>query len=485
MNLEIIILAGGQGTRMRSNRPKALHLIGGAPMLHHVITAANALAPQQIHVVVGAHGERVKAALKHAHAGETMPNLNWVAQAAPRGSGHAAQQAMPGVADAAMVLILYSDTPLIGAPTLRSLLAAAHAQSESQSLALLTARVENPTGLGRIVRDARGKVTGIVEQKDADSAQQQIRECNTGVLAGRADIIKAALARVDNRNAAQEFYLTDVIAHAVAAGVEIATCQPRGAAAVAETIGVNCSLDLMRAERIFQARQARDLLAQGVRLRDAARLDVRGRCQFGRDCEVDINVILEGAVEVGAQCKIGANTIVRDSRIGAGSIIEANCVIEQAVIGARCVIGPFARLRPHTQIAAETRIGNFVEIKQSHIGQGSKINHLSYVGDSELGVGVNIGAGVITCNYDGANKHRTRIGDDVLIGANSQLVAPLVIGDGATIGAGSTITKNVAAKKLALSRARQSTVPGWARPVKKTRSAEKSAETTTKKSVKK
>ena len=325
-------------------------------------------------------------------------------------------------------------------------------------------------GLGRILRDGRGKVVGIVEEKDADSAERQIRECNTGFMAGPAAVIRAELDKLDNHNAQKEFYLTDIIASAATAGVEITACR---ADAVEETLGVNSQADLARVERIHQMRQARNLLEQGVRLRDPARFDLRGRCEFGRDCVVDVNVILEGRVIIGDQCVSGANTIIRNSRIDAGGVIKANCVIEDAVIGANCTIGPFARLRPQTELDGGARIGNFVEVKKSRIGRDSKINHLSYVGDSDLGAGVNIGAGVITCNYDGADKHRTVIGNDVFVGSNSQLVAPLVIGDGATIGAGSTITEDVAGKTLAVGRARQIAVDGWVRPPGKRKSCRK------------
>ena len=471
MILEAIILAAGEGVRMRSTLPKALHPVGGRPMLAHVVEAAKALAPAKIHLVVGRHGDTVRVALEDALANpddgdkKIIDKINWVTQEKPLGTGHAAQQAMPAVNQAATVLLLYGDTPLISAPTLRLLIAAADHPSER--LGLLTAEVDNSDGLGRIVRDRRGKVVRIVEEKDADDETRKIRECNTGFIAAPAAVIAAGLAKLENNNAQKEFYLTDLIAHAAAAGVEITTCQP---CAVDETLGVNSQADLARVERIFQGNQARDLLEQGVRLRDPSRFDLRGRCEFGRDCVVDVNVILEGRVVIGDQCVIGANAIVRNSRIGAGSVIEANCVIDDAVIGARCTIGPFARLRPQTELDDGARIGNFVEIKKSRVGRDSKINHLSYVGDSDLGSGVNIGAGVITCNYDGAEKHRTVIGDDVFVGSNSQLVAPLVIGDGATIGAGSTITESVAGKTLAVGRARQTTVDGWARPAGKPKS---------------
>lgn len=467
--LEAIILAAGDGARMRSTLPKTLHAVGGRPMLAHIIEAVNSLMPATIHIVVGRQGEQVKSAIaevfaqsRHAeHAdGDALRRINWVTQSEPLGSGHAALQALPAVDPTATVLLLYGDTPLLGAQTLRSLAASGGASD----LGLLTATVDDPTGLGRIVRDRRGAIVRIVEERDADEAHRQIRECNAGCLAAPAAVLADALAKLDNDNAQGEFYLTDVVAHAIAAGVEVVSCQP---GAVAETFGVNSRADLARVERLFQAGQARRLLEEGVTLRDPARLDVRGRCEFGRDCVVDVNVILEGRVVIGDDCALGANVIIRNSRIGDGCVIEANSVIDNAVVGARCRIGPFARLRPQSQLEDGVHIGNFVEIKKSRLGSGVKANHLSYVGDSALGRGVNIGAGVITCNYDGRDKHRTVIGDDVFVGANSELVAPLAIGDGATIGAGSTITEDVAAEALAVGRAKQKTVRGWTRPAKK------------------
>ena len=463
MTVEAVILAAGEGARMRSTLPKALHTVGGRAMLAHVIDAVNALKPAKIHVVVGHRGEQVKSSL--ALDAPLNDKINWVTQKEQLGTGHAVMQAMPAVDRAATLLLLYGDTPLISAATLQRLVATATDGDEGEGgLALLTATVPDPSGLGRIVRDRHGEVVRIVEEKDASDAQKQIRECNAGFIAAPAGVVETALAQLDNDNAQKEFYLTDIVAGASAAGVKIAACQP---AAVEEILGVNTHADLARAERIFQAAQARRLLDQGVCLRDPARLDVRGHCEFGADCVVDVNVILEGEVVVGEGCRIGAGAVIRNSRIGAGSVIDANCVIDNAVVGARCQIGPFARLRPQSELDSEVHIGNFVEVKKSRIGRGSKANHLSYLGDSTLGRGVNIGAGVITCNYDGADKHHTRIGDDVFVGSNSQLVAPLAIGDGATIGAGSTITEDVAAEALAVGRARQKTVDGWTRPLKR------------------
>ncbi len=466
MNIEVIILTAGNGTRMRSTLPKVLHTVGGKPMLAHVIETAATLVPTKIHVVVGSQSDVVQSVIEHTlqarnqQLTEGMLEINfsdirWIHQHEALGSGHAAQQAMSAVGrTAATVLFLYGDVPLLSARTLKPMLA------ESGSIQLLTSIQKDPSGLGRIARDKRGCVTHIVEEKDADEAQKKICECNIGVIAGPAAQIEAGLAKLDTNNAQNEFYLTDIIGHAVAAGIEVITHHPE---TIEETSGVNSQADLAQVERIFQHAQARKLLKQGVRLLDPARFDVRGQCQFGLDCVVDANVILEGNVRIGNRCKIGANSIIRNSRIGDDSIIESHCVIDNAVLGARCIVGPFARLRPQTELTDEVRIGNFVEVKKSRIDMGSKVNHLSYIGDSEIGKGVNVGAGVITCNYDGVRKHQTIIGDDAFIGSNSELVAPLSIGAGATIGAGSTISKDVAKQTLAVARGRQTTVENWRR----------------------
>lgn len=472
MSLEVIILAAGDGVRMQSSTPKSLHCVAGRPMVSHIIQAAHAVGAAKINIVTGAgYSDRMRDAVARDLAAfdgngngddgnEIADKIKWVTQEKSLGTGHAVLQAMPNVSRAATVLILYGDTPLLGAETLTNLIG----DGAANKLHLLTVELADPTGLGRIVRDAQGSVVKIVEEKDADGAQRSITECNTGCIAAPMTVTDAALAKLDNHNAQQEFYLTDIVGHAAAAGVDIVARRATGAD---EVMGVNNKVDLARAERIFQRRQARRLMEQGVCLHDPARFDLRGVCNFGRDCTVDVNVILEGRVRIGDGCVIGANTVIRNSEIGDGSMIESNCVIEDAVIGARCTIGPFARLRPQTEIADEARVGNFVEIKKSTVGRGAKINHLSYVGDSTVGSGANIGAGVITCNYDGAQKHRTVIGDDVFIGSNAALVAPLEIKSGATIAAGSTITDDVAADKLALGRARQTVVDGWTRPRKK------------------
>jgi bifunctional UDP-N-acetylglucosamine pyrophosphorylase/glucosamine-1-phosphate N-acetyltransferase len=357
--------------------------------------------------------------------------------------------------------VLYGDVPLIRVETLARLLEVSRG---GEAVALLTVDLAEPAGYGRILRDADGRVTGIVEQKDATAQQLCLNEVNTGILAAPGSRLKQWLTRLDNANAQGEYYLTDVIAMAVADGVEVVTTQPDGPD---EVMGVNDRLQLAHLERCYQRREARRLMLGGVTLADPGRLDVRGEVTAGRDVSIDVNVILEGRVELGERVSVGANTVLRNVRIDADALIHPNCVIEDAVIGGGCRIGPFARIRPETQLAAQVHVGNFVEIKKSRVAYGSKINHLSYVGDAEIGSRVNIGAGTITCNYDGAHKHKTVIGDDVFVGSDSQLVAPVNIGNGATVGAGSTITRDVPPGELALSRVRQETRRGWKRPVKK------------------
>ena len=453
MGMEIIILAAGQGTRMRSALPKVLHPLGGAPLLQHVIDTARGLQADAIHVVYGHGGEQVRSALSGAE-------VSWVEQAEQLGTGHAVAQALPAIADGQTVLILYGDVPLIGADTLAALAAPAAAGD----LGLLTAILDKPFGYGRILRDDTGRVTGIVEEKDASDAQRAIREVNTGFLAANAGRLKAWVAQLGTGNAQGEYYLTDVIGLAAEADVPIHTLQP---ASLFEVLGVNDRVQLAALERHYQFQQAEVLMRGGVTVRDPSRLDVRGRLAMGRDGMVDVNVVFEGEVHIGERVSIGPNCVIRDSRIGDDVVVHANCVIEEADIGAASRIGPFARLRPETKLSEQVHVGNFVEIKKSEVARGSKINHLSYVGDTSVGTRANIGAGTITCNYDGANKHRTVIGDDVFIGSDTQLVAPVTVGDGATIGAGSTITRDVPPNELALSRVKQETRKGWKRPVKK------------------
>ncbi|MFL6621156.1 MAG: bifunctional UDP-N-acetylglucosamine diphosphorylase/glucosamine-1-phosphate N-acetyltransferase GlmU [Sulfurifustis sp.] len=453
MNLEVVILAAGQGKRMHSALPKVLHDLAGRPLLAHVLIVAAALAPRAVHVVYGHGGEQVRAHF----AGE---RLNWVHQAEQLGTGHAVQQALPAVAADSLVLVLYGDVPLIRVQTLRDLLK----RAGGSSLALLTAEVPNPHGYGRIIRNAAGRVERIVEQKDATPAQAQVREINTGILAAPAGRLKQWVARLENRNAQREYYLTDVVALAVAEGLEIVTHQP---AAIWEILGVNSKRDLAELERMYQKNNAQQLLDQGVTLRDPARLDVRGELMCGRDVVIDVNVIFEGKVTLGDGVRIGPNNMIRDTTIGAGSEVLANCVIEGAEIGAGSRVGPFARLRPGTKLAEQVHVGNFVEIKKSELGEGAKANHLTYLGDSTIGKHVNVGAGTITCNYDGVNKHQTVIGDDAFIGSNTALVAPVTVGEGATVGAGSVISRDVPAQHLAVERAEQKNIKGWKRPEKK------------------
>jgi len=456
--LEVIVLAAGQGKRMYSDTPKVLHALAGRPLLAHVLDAARAVKPAAIHVVYGHGGEQVRAAF----ARDT--DVNWVHQAEQKGTGHAVVQALPRVADEAIVLVLYGDVPLIRPQTLQELLSAA-----GNGLALLTAELDNPAGYGRILRDQGGQVTRIVESRDASPAEDAVREVNTGFLAAPAGKLRKWLAGLRNHNVQGEYYLTDIIAMAVADGVPITTRTPQD---VSEVVGVNSKLELAYLERQHQKQQAERLMSQGVTLRDPARLDVRGELSCGRDVVIDVNVIFEGKVVLGDRVQVGPNNVIRDCTIGADTQILPNCVIEEADIGNRCRIGPFSRLRPGNRIAEAVHIGNFVEVKKSEVGEGSKMNHLSYIGDTTIGSHVNIGAGTITCNYDGANKYRTVIGDNVFVGSNTALVAPLTIGAGATIGAGSVITHDAPAGELTLARAEQKSRAGWKRPVKKVKSKE-------------
>lgn len=450
MRLEVIVLAAGIGSRMRSSLPKVLHSLGGRPLLTHVLESVRELVPMAVHVVYGHGGETVRNAL-------TQPGLNWVAQEEQLGTGHAVQQAMRHVQNDSTVLVVYGDVPLIRATTLRPL-----AQAGADRLALLTARLPDPCGYGRILRDGE-QVTGIVEEKDANAAQRAIREVNTGFLAAPAASLHTWLDRIGNDNAQGEYYLTDVVALAVADGVEVVAQQ---AEEETEIMGVNSRMELAQLERVYQRRRAAEFMADGVAICDPNRFDARGEVSFGGDCSVDINVVLEGPVALGNNVSIAPNVVIRRSRVADNVTIHPNCVIEDAEIGPGCLIGPFARIRPGADIAADVHIGNFVEIKNSRIGTGSKVNHLAYVGDSQVGARVNVGAGAITCNYDGANKHRTEIEDDVFIGSNSQLVAPVRIGSGATIGAGSTISADVPPGNLAVTRTKQRNFPGWQRPKK-------------------
>ena len=450
--LHVVILAAGEGKRMRSAIPKVLQAIAGKPMLGHVIAAARELSPAGIHVVYGHGGDQVRAAF----AGQE--DLHWAEQRQQLGTGHAVQQAMPAIPDDARLLVLYGDVPLITAATLRRLLDA------PRSLAVLAAEPSDPTGYGRIVRDAEGHVAAIVEHKDADEAQRRIHVVNTGVIAAHAGALRRWLDGLRNDNAQGEYYLTDVFA---AATDEYAAAQIVVVDDPLETEGANDPWQLAQLERAFQLRQVRALCLQGARVADPARIDIRGTVTVGRDVEIDANVVFEGDVVLGDGVRIGPFCRIKDARIGAGTAIAAHCDIDGALCEGAAHIGPYARLRPGTVLADGVHVGNFVETKKATLGRGSKANHLTYLGDAVIGAGVNIGAGTITCNYDGVNKSTTTIGDGAFIGSNSALVAPVSIGEGATIGAGSTIGKDAPAGKLTVARARQQTVDGWQRPVKK------------------
>jgi bifunctional UDP-N-acetylglucosamine pyrophosphorylase / glucosamine-1-phosphate N-acetyltransferase len=451
-SLNIVILAAGKGTRMNSDLPKVLHPLAGRPLLGHVLAAADALAPQRICVVYGHGGETLPQAI-------ARPELAWALQAPQLGTGHAVQQAMPHLDARATVLILYGDVPLIRAETL----AAMRAIADEGALAVLTVHLANPSGYGRIVRDAAGRVARIVEQKDASADELAIAEVNTGILAIPPGYLNGWLSRLQNNNAQGEYYLTDIIAMAVADAVRVVPCHP---SAEWEVLGINSRAQLADLERRHQANLATALLTAGVTLADPARLDIRGTLQCGRDCFIDINCLFEGFVTIGNGVKVGAHCVIRNAVIADAVEIQPFSHIDGAEIGAASRIGPFARLRPGTVLAEETHIGNFVELKNAQVGFNSKINHLSYVGDATVGRRVNIGAGTITCNYDGANKHRTVIEDDCFIGSDTQLVAPVTVGKGATLGAGTTLTKDAPEGQLTLSRAKQITIPGWKRPVK-------------------
>ncbi len=436
---------------MRSALPKVLHPVAGNSMLGHVIHSARQLKPHGIHVVIGHGAEQVRERL-------AADDLNFVLQDKQLGTGHAVAQAVPAVT-ADTVLILYGDVPLIDVKTIERLLALV---SERQ-LGLLTVTLQDPTGYGRIVRDDAGQVTAIVEQKDASEAQRAIKEGNTGILAVPANRLAEWLGRLSNDNAQGEYYLTDVIAMAVADGLVVATEQPLDAM---EVQGANDRRQLAELERHYQLREARRLMAEGVTLRDPARLDVRGEVTVGRDVLIDVNVILEGKVVLEEGAQIGPNCVIKDSTVGRNAVVKANSHLDGAILGEASDVGPFARLRPGSVLSARAHVGNFVELKNAHLGEGAKAGHLTYLGDAQIGARSNIGAGTITCNYDGANKHKTVLGEDVFIGSNNALVAPVDIQSGATTAAGSTITNDVAAGELAVARARQRNIDGWARPTK-------------------
>ncbi len=455
MSLEVIVLAAGKGKRMQSDLPKVLHTLAGRPLISHVLDTAKALQPHAIHVVCGGDGESVRAAT-------SGDELRWVVQAQQRGTGHAVQQALPGVSQDALVLVMYADVPLVRCDTLRAVVNSAG----EKGLSLLTVIADDPTGYGRILRDSEGRIEGIVEERDASEDQRAITEVNTGILAAPAPALARWLAQVTDDNDQNEFYLTDVAALADQDNFAIHSVV---ASTQEEVLGVNSRQELALLERLYQRRLAEVLMNHGVTVIDPDRLDIRGKVTAGRDCVLDINVVLEGAVDLGDRVTIGPNNVIRNASIDDDVVVFANCVIEHASIGAGARIGPFARIRPGAAIEEQVHVGNFVEIKNSELRAGAKVNHLSYVGDSTVGRNTNIGAGVITCNYDGAHKHRTEIGDDVFVGSNSQLVAPVTIEQGATVGAGSTITSDVPERTLAVTRARQRHVSGWRRPRKDTK----------------
>ena len=453
MRLGVVILAAGAGTRMRSAIPKVLHPLAGRPMLAHVLDAAARIGAARTVVVYGHEGEQVRAAMAQG-------SCEWVEQPERLGTGHAVMQATPPLKDMNRVLVLYGDVPLVDPETLGRLIDA----SRDVGLGILTAIMDDPTGYGRIIRDpATGRILRSVEQKDASSEELKVREANTGFLVAGRTRLDGWLARLTNRNAQGEYYLTDVIELAVADGEPVASAHP---VTLEEVSGVNDRVQLSALERFYQLRLAEQLMRAGVTLADPARIDIRGNLVTGRDLLIDVNLVVEGEVRLGDRVSIGPNCLIRNSVIGDGVEILANCVIEGAEVGPGARIGPFARLRPEAHLDAHTHIGNFVEIKKSRVGAGSKVNHLTYVGDAEIGSGVNVGAGTITCNYDGANKYKTLIGDGAFIGSNTALVAPVTVGAGATIGAGSVIVKDAPPEQLTIARARQVTIPGWQRPKK-------------------
>ena len=453
MSLSIVILAAGQGTRMKSARPKVLHELAGKPLLQHIVDTSRALEPEQTIVVIGHDAGRVRDAMQGQQ-------LEFVEQGEQLGTGHAVQQCLDTLKPGNDVLVLVGDVPLIRAETLSQMLA----DGDKAAVCVLSFRPHNAYGYGRILRDAKDNVSAIVEHKDATAEQAQVGECNSGIMLIRGAHLSSLLNALGNDNAQAEYYLTDIIGIAVAQGETVSAVD---CADTREVIGVNNQQQLAAVEKLYRAHQADALMSQGVKLYDPARTDVRGEVQVGRDVEIDVNCVFEGVVTLGDNVRIGANCVIRDSSIGNGSEIKPMTVIDSASIGREVVIGPFARIRPQTELADAVRIGNFVEVKKSQLGAGSKVNHLSYIGDTEMGSSVNVGAGTITCNYDGANKHRTIIEDGVFIGSDTQLVAPVRVERNASIGAGSTITRDVPADSLAVSRARQTTINNWPKPVKK------------------
>ncbi len=451
MALSVVILAAGQGTRMNSDSPKVLQPLAGRPMLAHVLEIAAGLDADSTHVVYGFGGNRVPEAFPDAA-------VNWVLQAEQLGTGHAVAQAMPHISDEDVVLVLCGDVPLVQARSLVPLIDAAR-----DGAAVLTVVVDDPHGYGRIVRDGGGQIARIVEERDATDVERGVNEINTGLIAARADCLRRWLGALSADNAQGEYYLTDIVAMAIAENISVTAVKTDS---LDEVRGINDRLQLAEAERLLRKRHAEELMRAGVTIADPARLDVRGRIECGRDVSLDVNVIIEGEVILEDNVRIGPNVHLKDVHLGAGTEVLDNSLLESSRTGRECVIGPFARIRPGTELADTVKVGNFVEIKKSQIESGSKVNHLTYVGDSEIGQKVNVGAGTITCNYDGANKHRTTIGDGAFIGSGVMLVAPVAVGTGATIGAGSVISRDAPADELTVARARQRSVSGWQRPKK-------------------
>lgn len=459
MNLEVVILAAGKGTRMYSSKPKVLHTIGSKPMLEHVVLIADKLKSDGIHVVIGYGGDQIT---RHFDSLETTPKINWVQQSEQFGTGHAVQQAIPGIDTANinnLVLVLFGDVPLVNTGTLLSLVA----QADADSISLVTLITENPYGLGRIIRNESNEIVAIVEEKDASKEQREIKEVNSGIMAIPAAKLGRWLNELGNNNAQLEYYLTDVVALATEQGVKI---KAQVITDEIEVQGVNDKTQLALLERHYQMNKSKELLESGVTLRDPARVDVRGELSCGNDVEIDVNVIFEGTVSLGSNVNIGANTIIRNTTIGDGATILPGTNIDGAEIGERASVGPYARIRPGTILKADVKIGNFVETKNATIGSGSKASHLAYIGDAELGENVNIGAGTIVCNYDGVNKHKTIIGNNVFVGSNSVLIAPLELADNVFIAAGSAINSDVPADNLAVGRGKQRNIAGWKRPTK-------------------
>ncbi len=451
MSLSVVILAAGKGTRMKSSLPKVLHKLANKPLVEHVYNTAKGLGADEVVIVYGHGGDLVKETCKHFDA-------KWVEQKEQLGTGHAVQQALEAVNLDNDVLVLYGDVPLTEEQSLKQLL-----EDFDNKIALMSVQLDKPFGYGRILRNNHKKVIGIVEQKDATEEQKLIDEVNTGILSANGKTLKKLLDQIDNNNSQGEYYLTDIFALAANDNIEIITSQP---SAAYEVEGVNNRLQLAGLERIFQRNIANKLMTEGVALADPDRIDIRGNAEISNDVYIDVNVILEGDIKIGSGTHIGANCVITNTIIGENVEIKPNCVFENAIVDSNAVIGPFARLRPETHLHKGAKVGNFVEIKKAEIGEGSKVNHLSYIGDTEMGKNVNVGAGTITCNYDGANKHKTIIKDNVFVGSDTQLVAPVTIGESVTIGAGATITRDVDDNMLVISRVPQKDLKGWVRPTK-------------------